>query len=572
MKKLFSFVALGCAAALIWGFYTLFGGQIANAFNTRAAEQAVEAGDKLRAAGLYARVLERTPRNEALRLTVSGLYRDVGNMSRAEFILFAGLRDVGPSAALYKSLSALYTEQDKLYDAVKLLDEIRSPGVAAEIESLRPRPPVFTPSGGRYEERIGVDLTADAGSVIYITWNGTVPSVSADRFTETVYLGPGVTRARAVAVGADGLVSEWAETEYRLENIVDPVYFLDAAVEKAVRQTIGKPSGPLYTPDLWDIEELWGDEESDYQTLDDLRLMPKLELLALKGIGGKCDISVLPSLENLKILYLQSFGIDSPDLEIIGQCAGLEQLHLRYNKIGPVKALEGLEKLTVLDLSYNSILDAAPLGRLTELRQLLLTQNAVQDVQWLSSLTGLDTLTLDENLITSLSGLEKLTGLRSLEISFNPALISIDEVASLRSLVQLSASRCQIEKLPDLSRLTALENAELTHNMLTDLDGLRGLPALRILSVSDNAIASLDPLSGCSALEILDVSRNAIGSVEPLRGLPALTELNAEHNLLRTLAPLKDCPALNAVLAYGNNISDPLNTFNGTRLEGKVQW
>jgi Leucine-rich repeat (LRR) protein len=567
--RLFIFAAL---IGLIWGAAALFGGRVADAFNLRAAEQALEAGETARAAGLYARVLESTPRDETLRLMVSGLYRDAGNFTRAEFILFAGLRDVGPSAILYQRLCSLYVEQDKLYDAVKLLDEIFHAGVRAEIEALRPAPPVFSPAGGRYEERIGIDLSAGADCTVYVCWAGAVPSVAADLFTGTFFLEPGDTRAKAVAVDANGLVSVWADSQYTLENIVDPVVFADAALERAIRGAVGRPSGLLYTSDLWDVTELWLDEEADYITLDDLRYFPGLQALGLTGVHGRCDLSVLPSLERLTVLSLRAFGVDTLDLEVIAQCAGLEQLFLPHNRIGPVKLLEGLERLTILDLSSNSILDVTPLGQLLNLEELYLTQNAVQEIEGLSSLTGLRVLCLDENQITSLRGLDRLTGLEALDLSFNPGLTSIAEVAELRSLILLAAPRCQIEELPDFRRLTALKELYLGNNMLPNLDGLTGLTALRILHCPDNAVTSLEPLSSCTALEALDVSRNFIGSVVPLSELPALESLRIEHNALRTLVPLKESPSLNEVFAYGNSITDPLNTFHGTRLEGKVNW
>ncbi|MCL2004366.1 MAG: tetratricopeptide repeat protein [Oscillospiraceae bacterium] len=572
MKKIVRFLIMVGVVALFWGAYALFGVRVTDAFNLRAAEQALEAGDLERAAGLFTRALENSPRDEALRIRICGLYRDAGNLTRAEHILFAGLRDVGPSAALYMELCALYVAQDKLYDAVRLLDEIGSPGVSAEINALRPPPPEFSASGGRYEERIGVDVSGEAGALVYVSWAGEIPSVSADLFSETVFLEPGVTLARAVAVDSSGLVSRWADTEYVLENIVDPVAFADSGIERAVRETLGRTGGLLYTSDLWGVTEIWLEDPAVYATLDDLRYFPRLQTLGLTGDHGRCDLSVLPELENLTVLSLRSFGVDALDLEIIGQCAGLEQLFLPDNKIGSVSPLETLERLTVLDLSTNYILDVTPLGRLRMLEELRLTQNAVQGVAGLAPLTRLRALYLDENRITSLLGLENLLLLEALDLSFNSGLTSIDETAGLSSLVRLYAPRCQIEELPDMQSLRALEELYLGFNMLNSLDGLRGLAALRVLYCPDNAVASLEPLVDSVSLEILEISRNTVNSVEPLAELPALEILRIEYNALGTLLPLKQSPSLNEVYAHGNNISDPLNSFHGTRLEGNIVW
>jgi hypothetical protein len=569
MKKSIVFVIMLAVAALLYGVYTLFGVRVVNTFTLQAAEQALEAGDYARAAGLYARILESTPRDEALRLLVAGLYRDSGNFSRAEHTLLSGLRGTNASTALYKSLSALFAEQDKLYDAVKLLDDIPNPSVGTEIAAMRPSPPVFSHQGGVYEERIDVALTA--GGTIFVSSAGDYPSVLTDLYTAPLSLGPGTVLIKAVAVSAGGLVSGWATEEYTLENIIDPVIFADPAIEDALRKVINKPDGQIFTSDLWNIEELIFDEDAaDYQTLGDLRHCPRLHTLKLKGLHNPCDISVLPSLEGLAVLSLDSMGVDSIMLEGLASCVGLRRLYLPNNGVGPVSHLSALAGLTVLDLSSNSVLDLTPLSGLGALQYLGLSQNAVEDLGPLGPLENLRTLLLDRNRIVSLQGLQGLTRLETLNVSFNPRLTSLAEVSGMTNLTVLSASNCQIGELPNLSRLTALRELSLASNGITGLEGLRGLPSLRTLTLTHNSVESLSALSELSSLETLNVSNNQLESINPLRGLPALATLSVENNFLRTLTPLKECPALRNVFAFGNSITDALNTWEGTGVN--VRW
>ena len=567
MKKYKKPIAYVTVIVLIYGVYVLFGGRIANAFNNRAAGQAQKAGDYERAAMLYEKVLEASPRDEKLRFQICDLYREAGNYSRAEYILSAGLRDIGLSTALYAKLCAVYAEQDKFYDAVELLGGIRYPVVSGEIESARPAPPVFTPSGGDYEERIAVELSAGADCLIYISWTGGVPSMSDGYYAGAVALEPGVTHAVAVAVNRDGLVSDWSEARFILQNIVDPVAFADPVLEAVIRNAINRPDGALFTPDLWDITELIAPDPAGYATLDDLQYCPRLETLMLIGEGASCDVSALSFLQNLTTLHLTSFGITSRDLEFIGQCAALRQLVLKNNNIGSVQPLERLEQLEELNLMSNSILDVSPLGRLGSLRALRLTQNAVQDLNGLSSLSNLQNLYADQNSIASLQGVEKLKSLRVLDVSYNLALTGIAEISGLANLVKLTAEHCQIEKIPSLSGIKALEILHIGGNQIDTLDGLRGQTALKELLCPSNLIASLEPLEGCAALEILDASHNSISSLEPLRGLPALREAAVEYNVLKTLLPLKDCPSLKRIEAFGNALTDPLNAWDGTGVE-----
>ena len=565
MKKIVRPAVFLAVIALLYGVYALFGAGVIRSFTLRAAEQAREAGDAGRAADLYARALDGAPRDEALRFLVCDLYREAGNFSRAEYTLTAGLRDVGPGAALYKKLCAVYVEQDKLLDAVLLLDGIRSPDARDKLETARPKPPAFLPSGGTYEERFEAELSAGAGCLIYVSWTGAVPSVSGGLYTGPYAPPPGATKARAVAVDPEGLVSGWADCEYLLENVVDPVVFADPAAERVIRRAVGRADGPLYTSDLWDVAELISDEPADYRTLEDLLYCPKLQTLDLLGEYGRCDLSALPSLDGLTSLSLRSFGVDSIDLEQIGQCAGLEALNLAGNNIGSVAPLAGLESLQTLDLAANSILDVTPLGRLGSLRSLRLSQNAVQDLMALSNLSNLRELRVDENRLTSLIGLEGLTRLEVLNASYNAKLTSVAEIAGLASLARFAASHCQIEELPkDLSGLKALEELYLAGNGIPGIGGLAGLPSLRALDVQSNAVGSLEPLSGCAALETLNVSRNMISSAEPLAGLPALASVSVEYNALKTLLPLKECPSLKEINAFGNSLTDPLNAWDGT--------
>jgi Leucine-rich repeat (LRR) protein len=464
-------------------------------------------------------------------------------------------------------------EQDKLYDAVDLLNNrVPSGSLSEELYAMRPAPPALSHTEGVYEERIEVALTAGEGFRIYVSLTGDYPSVLTGLYTAPLALGPGVTGLIAVAVSDGGLVSDVAEAEFTLENIIDPVVFSDPAIEAVLRKTINKPDGQVFTSDLWDIEELIFDEEAaDYRTLDDLRLCPRLRTLKLKGLHNPCDISVLPELEDLTDLSLDSMGIDSIMLVHIAPLTWLQRLYLPNNGIGPLSHLSALTALTVLDLSSNSVLELTPLGGMGALQYLGLSQNAIEDLAPLGSLGNLRTLLLDRNRILSLKGLAVLTRLETLNVSFNPRLTSLSEVAGLTSLTVLKASNCQIGgSLPSFSRLTSLRELSLASNGITDIEGLRGLTALQTLTLTHNSIESLAPLSDASGLQTLNASNNSIESISSLRGLPALAALSVENNFLRTLTPLRECPALRNVFAFGNAITDPLNTWDGTGVN--VRW
>jgi hypothetical protein len=547
MKKRLTLIFVLALAAMLLGAYVLFGTAVINALTERAAGQALDAGDLARAAGLYARILERTPRDEPLRLFVCDLYREAGNFSRAEYTLQSVLSESYSTAALYKKLSALFAEQDKLYDAVDLLNNIANSAIRASVDAARPAPPEFSHLSGVYEERIDVSLTAGEGCAIYVSLAGDFPSVRDGHYTEHLPIGPGATSLIAAAVSAEGLVSDWATAEYQLNNINDPVTFADTAVETAIRHAIGKPSGQIFTSELWGVETLVFDQTAaDYQTLDDLRYCTALRTIRLLGLHGSCDISAVFSLEELRVVSFDSMGVDSFNLKGIDALKKLTELYLPNNRIGAVTPLTGMISLTALDLSSNSVLDLSPLSGLTALRTLRLSQNAVSGVSPLSQLTAITSLDLDRNRIRSLSGLENMDRLQSLDVSYNHDLSSLDEIAGLTALSGLYASNCGIRSVPALS------------------------PSLADIDLSSNGIKDIGGLSGLRSLRTLDVSKNGIERLPSPIGFSALQTINVEDNELTSLTPLKGCPSLRKIHAFGNTITDPINTWSGTGVE--VDW
>ena len=74
-------------------------------------------------------------------------YKSIGNYTKAEFTLSNAIADSG-STELYIALCKTYVEQDKLLDAVRMLDNITDPAIKAELDALRPAAPALEPEPG----------------------------------------------------------------------------------------------------------------------------------------------------------------------------------------------------------------------------------------------------------------------------------------------------------------------------------------------------------------------------------------------------------------------------------------
>ena len=195
-------------------------------------------------------------------------------------------------------------------------------------------------------------------------------------------------------------------------------------VEKAIRESLEKPTGELTNADL-----------------------EKLEWLET-GLRGKqlTEVKGLEKLTQLKTLYLESNQLTS--VKGLAKLTQLKQLHLLYNQLTELpKGLEKLTQLEELDLGGNQLNDVSGLEKLDQLTILGLGYNQLTEVpKGLEKLTQLENLNLEGNQLTDVKGLVFLTQLKRLYLNDNPALTKaqIDQL-------QKALPRCDIQSKPKMS-------------------------------------------------------------------------------------------------------------------------
>ena len=302
----------------------------------------------------------------------------------------------------------------------------------------------------------------------------------------------------------DGMPSD-DETDSTLPEVVS---FTDYNLERAVRQALKKPEGPLTTDDLASLTSL-DVEEQNIKSLDGLEHATALDTLNLLGNEIE-DVSPLSDLSNLTFLRLG--GNRVADVSALSSLTKLKWLSLWGNRVADVSALSSLTDLNTLNLSGNEIEDVNSLSNLTKLRWLNLGNNQVADVSALDGLTKLDWLGLLDNPISQREVNEQV-----------PTLIEKDvSVSVVRSQSQLAVGSFADANLERTVR-QALNRPDgpLTAN---DLASLTQLTAV------EKNIKSLAGLEHCTALEILFLGDNAITDVSPLLGLTNLTKLGLGEN------------------------------------------
>ena len=229
--------------------------------------------------------------DENVAIELANLYKADDNYTKAEYTLTNAINSE-PSAELFTALCKTYVEQDKLLDAVSLLDKITNPDIKAEIEAQRPDAPISNYEPGYYSQYI--DVTLYAAGKLYYTTNGEYPSVKDPVYESPITLPAGETTIYAIAVGDNGLVSPLTVLGYTVTGVIEEVKFADPAMEAALRELTGTRDGDsVYTSQLWQITEFTVPEDTKVYT--DLTFMPYLEKLTI----ANQDIDSLESLSSL---------------------------------------------------------------------------------------------------------------------------------------------------------------------------------------------------------------------------------------------------------------------------------
>jgi hypothetical protein len=185
------------------------------------------------------------------------------------------------------------------------------------------------------------------------------------------------------------------------------VAFPDPALEQAVRDAIGQPSGVLCAADVDGIVVL---DEGEHQIAD---LEGIQALASLEELGLDDAITVLDG----DVEYPVS------DLAPLAGVPTLRSLRFFFNGVSDLTPLAGLTSLESLDFGYNPVSDLTPLTGLTALADLELIHCYVEDLSPLVANAGLgagDFVDVDGNPIDEVAQADNIAALCDRGVSLNP--------------------------------------------------------------------------------------------------------------------------------------------------------
>lgn len=490
------------------------------------------------------------PSNQEISLDLAEAYRASGNYTKAEFTL-ANAIAVGSSADVYLKLCQVYVEQDKLLDAVTMLDQIADPAVKAQLDAQRPTAPTADLESGYYSDYMELNLSASTGT-LYVNTQGEFPSLE-DAYTGPISLGQGESTIWAVAVQEDGLVSSLSTFNYTVAGVVEPVQLSDSALDRDVRELLSRSAtSELTTADLWGITELTFPE--DGTDLSDLAYFTGLTSLTIHNLAD-ADLSFLDSCTALEHLDLSGTVIDASYLPLIGALPNLQTLNLSGCSLSTLSGLETASTLTELDASVNSISDLTPLSGCAGLTKLDLHQNAVTGISALSGMSGLTWLNLESNALQNLAPVSLCTGLQYLNVS-NNNLTALAGIDGLTALTELDASYNALSSIAGIGSCTQLVTLDLSNNVLDTMDDLASLVKVETMDVSYNDILTIPDFPDDAALVSFNGCHNFFEDVSGLAGLGSLNYVYLDYNNVSDVNILSSCPLLIQVNVFRTNVSD----------------
>ncbi len=502
-------------------------------------------------AWLYDQAYRQAEDNEAVAIELAQRFKEMGNYTKAENTLTGAISD-GGSAELYIALCQTYIEQDKLLDAVTMLDHITHPEIKAQLDAMRPAAPTVDAEPGFYSQYLPIAVSAPGGR-LYLTTDGEYPSIQDAPSTGALTLVNGENTIYALCVGENGLVSPLAIFGYTVGGVIEEVKLTDGTVDALVRQQLNlSANAPLYSNQLWTLTSLELPKGAD--SYKDLARLSYLQSLTIRG-GSAQSLAGLEGLTQLTELTLENCRVTNADLKIIAALPKLQKLTLTGCSLSDISSLSDARTLTHLDLHNNSIRDISALSFMSGLLELDLSHNALDNLNALSSLSGLQKLDVSYNSLTSVFPLSSCVGLTELRIS-NNTISAVTGLENLTRLTKLNASYNSLSEVAGLAALTELTELDLSSNSLTNISALAPLKKLQTFLFSRNQVSSLPNFGTDCALVLIDGSYNQITNLSALSGYENLNQVLMDYNKISSVKPLADCHKLIKVNVFGNPVKD----------------
>ncbi len=551
---LLAVIILGCA---VWYLFSYDRGFTRDMLLSCARITEANGGHAL-ATWFYDAAYNFSEDNESVAIELAEQYKRSGNYTKAEYTLSNAIAD-GAGIDVYIALCKTYVEQDKLLDAVNMLNNVANADIKAKLDELRPAAPTTATDPGFYSQYISVAIQADLGT-LYVSNDGEYPSIEDDAYTAPISLTDGENSIYAISVGDNGLVSPLAVFGYTVGGVIKEMEFADPVIEDAVRTALNVEAEKLlYTNDLWTITEFTVPEEAE--RYDDLRHMVFLTSLSITN-GTDAGLSCLEAMTNLTSLSILNTTVSADDLATIAELPHLTTLTLQKCHLTTTAPLAGSTALTYLDLSGNTISDVSALADMSQLEELYLQNNVIGSIAPLAGLHTLKKLDVSSNMLTTIAPLSGLAALTWLNASTN-AITELGSIGNLTELTYLSLASNKITDVSAVAKCTKLTELNIATNSITDISALSALVNVMYLDFGYNAVTAIPAFPKDCALVTITGTKNKIKTLDPLSGLENLNNVNMDYNTeISSVKSLAKCHNLIEVNVYATKVKEVTDLTN----------
>lgn len=552
MKKAFKIIVpillvIAILASMYWYCFVFDREFTRDVLLSQARYHAMHANPSL-ASWFYNLAYHHSGQDENVAIELANQFKSSGNYTKAEYTLSNAIAD-GGTTELYIALCKTYVEQDKLLDAVNMLDNVSDPTIKKALDAMRPAAPSADPVPGFYSYYLNVALSAEGGTLYYTT-GSEYPSIDDIPYSDPIPLPGGETVIRAVTVADNGLVSPLVTLGYTVGGVIEEISLIDPPIEQAIRELLGLTDETLYSNQLWPVLSFTVPE--DAKNYVDLTRMPYLESLTIHNQTID-SLQFLSSLTRLQELDLSGCRISPDDLSYIAALPSLKRLNLSNCSLSTIAGLENAHSLTNLNLAGNTIRNLEPLSGIVNLQEIDLQHNALTSLTALSTLSNLEQLNVSFNSLTSIVPLATCVRLAWLDVS-NNQLPNLGAVDNLAALSFLNANNNDLTEVTVLANCRNLTDLAIANNSLTDISALSALTKLEVLDFSYNEIEDLPAWTDDCMLRVIDGSYNKLASIDGLGKMQNLTHVYMDYNEITSVAALESCYNLVLVNVYGNKV------------------
>lgn len=325
---------------------------------------------------------------------------------------------------------------------------------------------------------------------------------------------------------------------------------------KSMKEVVG------LNPQMRELRELMLIECWSLRHVHGLDELDSLHILRIRNCREVGEVINLQKLTNLQQLF-----IEKAFRKVLGFS---ESMPLEELVIGCVEELPDLGLLRKLQkLSFYSYYGATlpRLDKFIALEQLrMIYMLKMRDLPVLHNLSRLQSLTICEarDLVLHAPILGGLVALQKLVIVHCGTSVGIAEIPDLHKLTnlqELDLTGTPIKNLPNLKCLTQLRVLECSRTHLAQLPDLTGLKLLESINLFEcNMLTKLENLTSLPLLERIDLSMcYELTNVSILANLPALKTIDVRDcRRLKSLDNLANLPALKYIDIHGCDVLETL--------------